>query len=151
MRISRAIIKNYRNLKDVDVRLENLVTLIGENNSGKSNFLRALTLPLLTDENGLSKQLSWHDINNSCKNDFYQYLNKNREAIVNGSLELANFIPNIPEVAETCLRDIWLYSRQYSNQYNPFILLSRIHPAVLLSSLRKALSRNISNRVAAAR
>ena len=99
MRISRAIIKNYRNLKDVDVRLENLVTLIGENNSGKSNFLRALTLPLLTDEKGLSKQLSWHDINNSCKNDFYQYLNKNREAIVNGSLELANFIPNIPEVA----------------------------------------------------
>ena len=99
MRISRAIIKNYRNLKDVDVRLENLVTLIGENNSGKSNFLRALTLPLLTDENGLSKQLSWHDINNSCKNDFYQYLNKNREAIVNGRLELANFIPNIPEVA----------------------------------------------------
>lgn len=35
MRISRAIIKNYRNLKDVDVRLENLVTLIGENNSGQ--------------------------------------------------------------------------------------------------------------------
>lgn len=29
MRISRVTIKNYRNLKDVDIQLENLVTLIG--------------------------------------------------------------------------------------------------------------------------
>lgn len=98
MRISRVVIKDYRNLKNVDVRLENLVTLVGENNSGKSNFLRALTLPLLSDESGISKQLSWHDLNNDSKNDFYQFLAINRESIVSGSFELAHFIPSIPAV-----------------------------------------------------
>ena len=44
MKISRLIIKNYRNLKDVDIYLGETVVLIGENNSGKSNLLRALTL-----------------------------------------------------------------------------------------------------------
>ena len=39
MKITRAIIHNFRNLKDVDVRLDNIIALVGENNSGKSNFL----------------------------------------------------------------------------------------------------------------
>ena len=63
MKISRVIIENYRNLKNVDVTLGNTVTLIGENNCGKSNFLRALSIPLLSDDSGNSKHLSWHDIN----------------------------------------------------------------------------------------
>ena len=50
MKISRLIIKNYRNLKDIDICLGETVVLIGENNSGKSNLLRAVTLPFLTDE-----------------------------------------------------------------------------------------------------
>ena len=40
MRISRVRIKNYRNLKHVDVELGNIVTLIGENNSGKHTVRR---------------------------------------------------------------------------------------------------------------
>ncbi len=40
MRISRMKIENYRNLRSIDVTLGKIVTLIGENNSGKSNFLR---------------------------------------------------------------------------------------------------------------
>ena len=44
MRISRVRIDNYRNLRHVDVELGNIVALIGENNSGKSNFLRALSI-----------------------------------------------------------------------------------------------------------
>ena len=54
MKISRLIIKNYRNLKDVDICLGETVVLIGENNSGKSNLLRAVTLPFLTDESSFS-------------------------------------------------------------------------------------------------
>lgn len=38
MKISRLIIKNYRNLKDVDICPGETVVLIGENNSGKSNL-----------------------------------------------------------------------------------------------------------------
>ena len=98
MRISRVTIKNYRNLKDVDIQLENLVTLIGENNGGKSNFLRALTLPLLSDEAALSKQLSWYDINHDAKNDFYKYVSENRDSIVKGTLDVTTFLPHIPMV-----------------------------------------------------
>ena len=39
MKISRLIIKNYRNLKDIDICLGETVVLVGENNSGKSNLL----------------------------------------------------------------------------------------------------------------
>ena len=38
MKISRLIIKNYRNLKDIDICLGETVVLIGENaNSGSSD------------------------------------------------------------------------------------------------------------------
>ncbi len=35
-------IRNFRSLKQVDVYLDNLTVLIGENNSGKTSFLEAL-------------------------------------------------------------------------------------------------------------
>ena len=56
MRINRVIIKNYRNLRDVDIELENIVTLIGENNGGKSNFLKAISIPLSSDDGSSSKK-----------------------------------------------------------------------------------------------
>ena len=86
MKISRVIIKNYRNLKSVEVDLGNIVTLIGENNSGKSNFLRALSIPLLSDDSGISKRLSWYDINREIKEDYYSFLNENKDHILDGSL-----------------------------------------------------------------
>ena len=36
--ISRVKIKNYRNFKDVDVRLGHKQIIIGENNVGKTNY-----------------------------------------------------------------------------------------------------------------
>lgn len=100
MKISRAIIKNYRNLRNVDVCMGSLVTLVGENNSGKSNLLKAITFPLLSDE-GHSKRLSWYDINNEVKDSFYQYLEDNRSAIHEGAISLTNFVNHIPEVSVT--------------------------------------------------
>ena len=44
--ISRVKIKNYRNFKDVDVQLGHKQIIIGENNVGKTNFLKALQLIL---------------------------------------------------------------------------------------------------------
>jgi len=68
LKITRLIINNYRNLKDIDIHLNDTVALIGENNSGKSNILRALTFPFLTEESGfLGKNLSWIDINDTAK------------------------------------------------------------------------------------
>ena len=45
--ISRVVIKNFRNLTNVDVCLGHKQIIIGENNVGKTNFLRALQLVLV--------------------------------------------------------------------------------------------------------
>ena len=98
MRISRVKIDNYRNLKHVDVELENVVAVIGENNSGKSNFLRALSIPLSSDESGIHKRLSWYDINKDEKNQYYNFLKDKKSSIIDGSMDLEDFTQVIPTV-----------------------------------------------------
>ena len=44
MRLTQLSIENYRALRDVTIPLSNFSCLIGENNSGKSTFLQALSL-----------------------------------------------------------------------------------------------------------
>lgn len=100
MKITRIIINNYRNLKSIDVPLNDTVAIIGENNSGKSNFLRALTLPFLSDEfSSSNKKLSWVDINNKAKQEYYQWLIDNQDAIKNGSISQTDFIKNMPVIS----------------------------------------------------
>lgn len=98
MRISRARIDNYRNLRHVDVELGNIVALIGENNSGKSNFLRALSIPLSSDDTGTTKRLSWFDINKDAKKQYYEFMKANRASIIDSSLTVEAFLPQIPTV-----------------------------------------------------
>lgn len=95
MRICHVQIENYRNIKHADVDLGNIVALIGENNSGKSNFLRAISLPLSSDE-GSSKRLSWYDINKEVKNGYYTFLKNNKASIADGSLTVGDFRNYIP-------------------------------------------------------
>lgn len=62
--ISRVRIKNYRNFKDVDVRLGHKQIIIGENNVGKTNFLKALQLildPTLSDEDRMLEESDFND------------------------------------------------------------------------------------------
>ena len=66
--ISRVVIKNFRNFMDVDVKLGHKQVIIGENNIGKTNFLRALQLildPTLSDED---RMLQETDFNEQIKN-----------------------------------------------------------------------------------
>lgn len=66
--ISRVVIKNFRNFKNVDVCLGHKQIIIGQNNVGKTNFLRALQLvldPTLSDED---RMLQESDFNDSIKN-----------------------------------------------------------------------------------
>jgi len=46
MKISRVIIRNFRNFEELDVRLGRNTVLLGENGVGKTNFLEALRLVL---------------------------------------------------------------------------------------------------------
>ena len=99
MRIRRVSIQNYRNLRNVDVSLGGLVTLVGENNSGKSNFLKAITLPLLSEEAAFRKDLSWYDINQEAKDDYYKFLTEHKEEIVTGETEIETLMQFVPEVS----------------------------------------------------
>lgn len=99
MKISRLIISNYRNLENIDIHLGDTVALIGENNSGKSNLLRAVTLPFLTDESSsFGKNLSWADINDVAKGKYYQYIIDNQVKIADGTIPCDQFITHLPVV-----------------------------------------------------
>lgn len=66
--ISRVVIKNYRNFKNLDVKLQHKSVIVGENNIGKTNFIKALQLildPTLSDDD---RMLSESDFNNSLHN-----------------------------------------------------------------------------------
>lgn len=46
MKIARVHIENYRSIKQLDFSPNNYCALIGENNAGKSNILKAINLVL---------------------------------------------------------------------------------------------------------
>ena len=98
MKISRVQVQNFRNIRNVDVQLGDVVTLIGENNSGKSNFLYALTLPFLSDDNNLSKNLSWADINSEARDQYYQFILERKDDILNETLPFDDFVAKLPVV-----------------------------------------------------
>lgn len=63
--ISRVQIKNYRNFLEVDVALDHKQVIIGENNVGKTNFLRAIQLILDKEYSDSDRQLTPEDFHDS--------------------------------------------------------------------------------------
>lgn len=63
--VSRVQIKNFRNFLDVDVALDHKQVIIGENNVGKTNFLRAIQLILDKDYSDSDRQLTTEDFHDS--------------------------------------------------------------------------------------
>ena len=62
--ISRVEIKNFRNFKSVDIKLGHKQVIVGENNVGKTNFLRAIQLildPSLSDSDRRLSKSDFHD------------------------------------------------------------------------------------------
>lgn len=62
--ISNIKIKNFRNFKNADVSLSHKQMIIGENNVGKTNFIRAIQLildPKLSDEDRFLSDSDFHD------------------------------------------------------------------------------------------
>lgn len=100
MIIKRVIVKNFRNLDYVNVPLSKVTTVIGRNNSGKSNFLRAVTLPLLSEDLGAgSKSLSWSDIGSKSIDRYLKFIVSNRKNFVDDSVNLEEFEKVIPVVS----------------------------------------------------
>lgn len=63
--IQRVQIKNFRNYLNVDVSLDHKQVIIGENNVGKTNFLRAIQLILDRDYSDNDRQLTSDDFHDS--------------------------------------------------------------------------------------
>lgn len=87
--ISRVVIKNYRNFKDLDVQLQHKSVIVGENNVGKTNFIKALQLildPTLSDED---RMLSESDFNDSLENP----MENNQEILI--QIYISNYRNNI--------------------------------------------------------
>ena len=63
MYISRIVVRNFRNFEHLDVALQPGVTcIIGENNTGKTNLLRAIRLAVDANLSSRYRQLLPHDI-----------------------------------------------------------------------------------------
>ncbi|MBC1400383.1 AAA family ATPase [Listeria booriae] len=100
MKISKVHIKNFRNITDVLLPMFGVTVIIGNNNSGKSNFLRAITLPLLSDDLGTgSKNLGWMDIGDKAKKIYYDYIKSNKKDLCAGVIDKDAFIEVIPTVS----------------------------------------------------
>ncbi len=63
MYISRLVIRNFRNFEHLDVQLRQGVTcIVGENNTGKTNLLRAIRLAIDANLSSQYRQLLEHDV-----------------------------------------------------------------------------------------
>ena len=77
MFISNVKIKNFRNFKEVNVNLFPFSILIGENDTGKSNFIQAINLVLFNkSQNYFSKILFRDDFNDISVMEFYELLSQ---------------------------------------------------------------------------
>ncbi|EMF0513305.1 AAA family ATPase, partial [Enterococcus hirae] len=90
----------------INIKLEDNTAFVGNNNSGKSNILRAVTLPFLSNDIGYNgKNLTWSDINNQAKKIYYEYIFANHKSIIDGSVNLEEFTRVLPKViVEVTLR-----------------------------------------------
>lgn len=86
--ISRVEIKNFRNYKNVDVALSHKQVIIGENNVGKTNFLRAIQLILDPNFSDIDRRLELTDFHDELQDP----MKSGDEIII--SIEIANFEHN---------------------------------------------------------
>jgi putative ATP-dependent endonuclease of OLD family len=72
MYIRKVTINNYRNFRTFEAKLQKLTIVIGENDTGKSNFFTALSLPLSGNQIDFNqKRLSISDINKDSVIEFF--------------------------------------------------------------------------------
>ncbi|WP_211183751.1 AAA family ATPase [Pseudoalteromonas arctica] len=94
MYIRKVTINNYRSFRTFEARLQQLTVVIGENDTGKTNFFTALSLPLSGNQIDFNqKRLSVSDINKDAVIDFLK-------SVVSDDTE-ENQLKKIPKVSVT--------------------------------------------------
>ncbi|HCE3036777.1 TPA: AAA family ATPase [Vibrio parahaemolyticus] len=94
MYIRKVTINNYRSFRFFEAQLQQLTVVIGENDTGKTNFFTALSLPLSGNQIDFNqKRLSVSDINKDAVIDFLK-------SVVSDDTE-ENQLEKIPKVSVT--------------------------------------------------
>lgn len=94
MYIRKVTINNYRSFRSFEAQLQKLTVVIGENDTGKTNFFTALSLPLSSNQIDFNqKRLSISDINKDAVIDFLT-------SVANEDVE-DNQLQKIPKVSVT--------------------------------------------------
>lgn len=102
MYLSKIKIQNFRTFRETEVDLQRKTILLGENDSGKTNLMLAMTLPLAMSDVGVfRKRLDWDDINAQCRNEYIEFVRKNCNEIKTGTLSTDEIRPYIPCVSIT--------------------------------------------------
>lgn len=109
MYISKVDIKNYRNFKDFSIELKPFVTVIGENNIGKSNLLEAMFLVLSHDISVYKKRkLEIEDFNFQCIDELKKSIvEKNGNEITFPEVRVDIYFLEPDEEQEAVINDCW--------------------------------------------
>lgn len=101
MRVTHVWIEGYRNIRKTDFAVGDRLVLIGENNSGKSNVLRAIRFPM---SGGNTRKMSLLDLNDQNKNAYFTFIETHFDELTEDNVEdevLEQFENVIPEI---CIR-----------------------------------------------
>ncbi len=120
MYIKKVVIKNYRSFRSFEATLQKLTVVIGENDTGKTNFFTALSLPLSGNQIDFNqKRLGISDINKDAVIDFLT-------SVINNDANLLQKIPKVSVIVdfaepkdsyETALLAKWLVSEGDKDTY----------------------------------
>ena len=120
--ISRVRIKNFRNFLEADVWLDHKQVIIGENNVGKTNFLRALQLILDKEFSDNDRQLTESDFHESLEDPMMN--GEEIEIILNirgyehNSKLVAQFVDAVVEADPPTLKFCYRFFPRYDDQQN---------------------------------
>ncbi len=120
MYIKKVTINNYRSFRSFEAELQKLTVVIGENDTGKTNFFTALSLPLSGNQIDFNqKRLSISDINKDAVIDFLT-------SVINNYADPLQKIPKVSVTVEfadpkdgyeTALLAKWLVSEGGKETY----------------------------------
>lgn len=109
VKINHVWIEGFRNIKKTDFPINDSLILIGENNSGKTNIMKAITLPLFSGDNVMSgNRVSLQDINNQSKQEYFNFIHNNINEISQdeNTEMLSHFERIIPHIKVTLQFDV---------------------------------------------
>lgn len=109
MYISKVVIKNYRNYEEFSIELKPFVTVIGENNIGKSNLLEAISLVLSHDFSVYKKRkLEIGDFNYHCIDKFKNSIIEREDSeIIFPEVRVDLYFLDPDEEQEAVINDCW--------------------------------------------